>query len=148
MTRVVQNERGFTLIELVVTVSLMSLLSVMAIYQLHALENELDDSTTHVMALVKKTRGKALATTYAYTLRPTSASTITGSYGDNCSDTAPVVDPKLTYELPSTVTLMDTSWSICFSARGLADNQVDIELTDGAVQRTIQVALGGGLKLL
>ena len=55
----------------------------------------------------------------------------------------------MTIDLPANVALSDTSWSVCFNPRGLADSNVTITITyAGGGSQDIEVMLGGAVRIV
>jgi Tfp pilus assembly protein FimT len=140
-------ERGFTLLELLVFVILTGILIGTAGYAFRELSNPVNDASSDLVGLFKKIRAKSLATTRAYTIRPTSPRTVESTFGSTCSSGAQTNDTSLDYSLPSGAVLRDTNWSICYSSRGLSNSSAEIVVQDGYSYNTVQVVLGGGVRI-
>jgi hypothetical protein len=117
-------------------------------YDFSELRQPVADGAAELSGFVKKSRAKALATTYAYTIEPASATRVRATYGRTCDDATQTVDPRLAFELPTRARFTDITWKICFSARGISEESADIEITDDATTATMQIAAGGGTRVL
>ena len=139
---------GFTLIELMVVMAIGGILTGMAAYQLKELDNPAQNSAAQVMTFLKKSRAKALATTYAYRVRPKNSTELETHYAISCSSATFTLDSSLGLKLPSTASLSNTSWSLCFAPRGTLSTSFDIVISDPKRSVTVQVAMGGGMRKL
>lgn len=142
------RDRGFTLFELIASLGLFAIMMSIAISNLKDLDDPLQDGAAQVLSFLKKARARAISSTQAYFVSASSSTQIITEAGLNCSDAAPVADPLLVLDLPSSVSMTDTAWSFCFSSRGLADSNISIPLidTDG-YSKTIEVLLGGAARI-
>jgi len=129
-----------------VVLGMAGILTGMASYQLKELDNPAQNGAAQIMTFLKKSRAKALATTYAYRIRPKSNSTeLEAHYANSCSSTTFTLDGSLALKLPSTSTLASNSWSLCFAPRGTLSTSTDIVISDPKRSVTVQVAMGGGM---
>ena len=141
------SENGFTLTELLVVVSLVSVLSGFAFLNTMQLSSPSLNAASEISSFVKKTRAKALASTSAYTITAASTSSLTTTVGTTCAATQ-TPDSELTLNLEN-ASLTDISWSICFSSRGFPNSNVVIPVSDlyeGA--NSVEVLLGGAIRIL
>lgn len=54
----------------------------------------------------------------------------------------------LIVDLPNGASMSDTSWTACFTPRGLSESNVTFDLNDADGQsRTVEIALGGGVRI-
>jgi prepilin-type N-terminal cleavage/methylation domain-containing protein len=141
-------EQGFSLFELVIVVAIISIFLGTAGLEMMKLENKAQNGANELSGFLKRTRAKALATTNAYTITPLSGSSLKTSYATSCSDTNLTDDVDLTLSLPSGAAMTNTSWSICYSTRGLSNTSVDIPISDTEGTATVRVVLGGGIKII
>ena len=141
------REKGFSLLELVITMSILTILMSMAVFNFHDLEQPATNGASELMGFLKKTRAKALATTLAYTAKPNDNSQVITTYGTTCS-AAQQVDTSLTLTLPNHAHLTDTEWMVCYSTRGLANSSIDIAISGSDGTKVVQVVLGGAIRIL
>lgn len=139
------SEGGYTILELLVAFAITTILATTAFSNLRSLERPLVNGTAEVVSFTKQARAKAMSTTFAYKVQPSSNRTLVTLRGNTCA-TATIADPSLTLNLPQTVTFSDATWSICFNPRGLADTSQTFNLTDSSRTKTIEVFLGGGVR--
>jgi len=142
MTKRYLNNRGFTILELLVVLGLIGILTLVAATNLKPLENPVYSSTHNLAAFFKQARARAVSTTSAYEVRPTSTNRIAAFYGQNCSSIEEI-ESQMVLDIPSRVSLLNTDWSVCFTARGLSSNNIEVEITDGEITRSVEILLGG-----
>ena len=141
-------ERAFTLLEVIVTMSLVGLLCALVPLRLSALYNRGQGSAEAVVSYLRSTRALAMARTETLIISPTSSTELGRLRATSCSDPAPVSE-NFTFKLPHGVRLADTSWSVCFTSRGLSNASQTFAVVDSSgTPRTIEIALGGGLRIL
>jgi len=137
-----RSNQGFTILELLVVIGLVGIMTLIAAVNLRPLENPVYTATHNLAAFMKQARARAVSTTSAYEVRPTSNRQIAAFFGPNC---ASIDDPDntMTLEFSPRVSMPDTDWAVCFTARGLSTNNVNIEVSDGQSFRSVEVLLGG-----
>lgn len=125
---------------------LISILSVSAMSNLKVLERPLDDATQQTLAFLKQVRARGMSSTLAMTIAPDGEGRLSVTRSTDCGETADWDPASLL--LPQEVVFTDTSWSLCFTARGLATSAPVIELADvqGRTKR-IEVFLGGAARV-
>lgn len=142
------QQHGYSLLELLVTLMILSIAFATAVSNLKTMNRPLHNGAQGTMGFFKQARAKAISTTQAYFVAPTSDTHLKASYGSNCSDSSPTTDQTLFYDLPTGAKLSNTSWSVCFSSRGLANTSQDLTLVDSdSKTKTIQVFLGGAVRV-
>ena len=98
---------------------------------------------------MRQARLSAIATTSAYRVRPTSLYELGADMADSCSATTWTADNSMNLDLPGGVEFDSTSWSVCFSSRGISAGNVVIGLhhdTFGDVD--VEVLLGGTTRVV
>jgi len=141
-------ERGYSLVELLVVITMISIIMSIALFDYRSLQDPVEHGAQQLTAFFRKTRAKALASTRAYFISPSTSQLVVTSYGTSCQDASPLVDGTLELELPSGAFMTDTDWSFCYSTRGFSDTSVDIIVSDGAESKTVEVVLGGAARVL
>lgn len=142
------SEIGNSIIELLVVMFLIAVLSKSAISNLAVVKNPLQDGTTQVLGLLKEVRAKSISTTSAYTLSADSSTRLSAEYANTCEATSWTADNKLQLDLPTGVHLTDTSWSVCFTSRGLANDSPTISLENSQGEsKIVEVFLGGAVRI-
>lgn len=146
--RGVRSAAGFSVLELLVVMGLVTVLGGIAVMNLKELDDPLKNGSEQLAAFFKQARAKSVATTSAYTITPTSGRTFETHYGSSCSDLVTTDDPSLSLELPAGAYVTDTSWTLCYSARGIADGNLTVEVRDlDGEYKTIEVFLGGAARV-
>ena len=141
------RELGYTMFELLIVLVLTSILAATAIANLKKTDHPLADSALSVDYLFHLARTKAIASTKVIQIAPSSSTSLAASSSDSCSGTM-IPIPSMAVELREGCTLPDTSWSVCFNQRGLADASVAFQILDSQENhKTIRVALGGVTKI-
>jgi prepilin-type N-terminal cleavage/methylation domain-containing protein len=140
-------ERGFTLSEMIVTLGIIAILSATAVSNLKELDDPLADASFTVTHYLRLVRARGISQTIFVTVQPTSTTAISASSSDSCTSALTLI-PELNVTLPRGASLSDTSWSACFTPRGLSENNVTFQIndTDGR-SRTVEIALGGGVRI-
>jgi Tfp pilus assembly protein FimT len=138
--------KGYTINELLVTMMLVSISSMIALSNLKQLEDPVNSSTAELISFFKLVRAKAISTTSAYTVTAQSNSKIITTVANVCSSNDQVTDNKVVLNLPLGASLTDTAWVVCFNSRGLPDANIQIGISGESGLRTIEVYLGGGVQ--
>lgn len=139
--------RGTTLLELLTVVSLAAILSTVAVSNLSVLNTPAATGTAALVGFLKETRAKAMNTTMAYTVKPSSNRVVVTTYAKTCAAAPQTKDNAMTLTLPRGATLRSTTWSFCYGTRGLVDTSLDIVVGDSEGSKTVQVGLGGGVRI-
>ncbi len=142
------NNRGFGVIDVLATVSFMSLLLVIGGANLRGLKNDSESGSAQLAAFLKTARSKAISTTAAYRVTAFGPSDIVTSFGVDCEVGTPAYpDADLTLTLPDGAVLTDTDWEVCFTPRGLSDDTATLTLFDLDNQyKQVEVYLGGAVR--
>ena len=149
-TRFTMNRaKGMSLVELLVVVALMGvMLGVGGIY-FTTNEVSLQGATELVERFLRHARGKAMATTSAYRVSALDNRQLQALFSTNCSSASWTVDSALSFELPEKVTLTDTTWTVCFSSRGISSNNLLVGLSHPeSGTRQVEVMLGGTTRIV
>ena len=140
------SERGFTLTEVLVAMSLAAILSGMAALNLMELSDPAYSAASEISGYLKRVRAKALATTSAYTISASTTDTLIATFGNTCAG-AQTDEPELTLVLEN-ADLTDVSWELCFTSRGFPNANVLIPVVDSySGNRTVEVLLGGSIRV-
>lgn len=141
---------GFTLLELLMVMLLTSILSYVGVYNLKEMASPIEDASTSTVSFLKIVRARALSTTSAYTVYPVSSTRLAARSSARCDDPIgeTTIDPTLQLNFPAGAQLLETAWTVCFTARGLAATDQTFQLRDIAGQtRTVEVLLGGSVRI-
>lgn len=132
--------------DLLTTIALTGIVSGIAIFNFRGINDPLSDGTKGIAGYLRNARVRAISTTSAYRIYPISATRVVGAYAKRCSDTTFTSDPKMIFDLPTGAELTDTSWSLCYSGRGLPSTNETIYLGNGTTVASVDVYLGGGIR--
>ena len=140
---------GFTMIELIVTLTIMGVLALIAIPAWRSLSSSSSDSATALVSHFKVVRAKALANTMAYKIYPSSTTQINVDSAANCSASTWTNDASLRFTLSDGSALSSTAWSFCYDSRGLSSNSLTFNITATSKPTiTIEAVLGGAVRQL
>ncbi len=102
-----------------------------------------------VDGMMRVSRSRAIATTSAYRVTAADPSHLIAERAQSCFATTWTRDDELELELPRDVVLTDTSWSVCFSSRGLAAGNITIPLHHPETgSLSVEVLLGGSSRVI
>lgn len=144
------DRAGFTLLEMLVVMMLTGILSYIGVYNLKEMASPIEDATTSTVSFLKIVRARALATTSAYTVYPVTSTRLGARTSARCDDPVgeTTIDSLLQLTFPAGAQLLETAWTVCFTARGLAATDQTFQLRDIASQtRTVEVLLGGSVRI-
>lgn len=147
--QVVKSESGFSLTELVATMAMMAIIMALMVPNWRVLDDPLQNSTEQTIGFLKKVKARAVSTTSAYVVEANGPFQITTSFANACSDPSGDFqsDNQLELEMDRGVEMSDTSWNVCFSSRGLADQNIIVPLRDqDGDTRAVEVFLGGAVR--
>ena len=139
-----KHDAGMTLVELIVVLTLAGiLLSIGASYMKPTASRGILAGRL-VEGAFKQARAKAMVTTGAQRVRPTTDSALEVESAASCAAGSWTAEPDLRIELPDGVRFADTEWSVCFNSRGIASDALTIRLSDALFgERDLEVLLGG-----
>lgn len=140
-----RNE-GVSLLELIVVLGLIGILATTATSSIGSLDSPLSNAAFSSSHYLRLARARAISTTSFVRVAPTSTSTIVATTGDSCTATQTVID-NLSMNYDEGVTLGATDWHLCFTPRGLSDEHITFSFSHESGTKTIEVALGGGIRV-
>ncbi|MCC6220930.1 MAG: hypothetical protein IT291_06795 [Deltaproteobacteria bacterium] len=146
--KLIANSRGSGVIEMLVTLGVTSIVLSIYVANLTSLRDPLQDGASSLVGFFKLARARAISTTSAVLIEPGAAGRITASTATNCNAATFDPIPNLFLDMPPGITTPDTTWSVCFSPRGLADDSPMVYLSDGEGRyKQLEVFLGGAVRL-
>jgi prepilin-type N-terminal cleavage/methylation domain-containing protein len=138
------SQSGFTLIEVVTVIAIMGIALGVTALNLMAIDPPLKTGTILFEAYLRDARLKAISNTSAFRVTPTDSGELDMQFAANCSASTWTDSNVPTLFLPDDVVLANTGWVVCFSPRGISDNNLKIVLAHpGYGIQIIEVLLGG-----
>ena len=80
------NDRGSSIIEMMLVAALITILLSSATSNLKVLNNPVLQGSQHLMGFFKQARARAMSTTRAYLVYPSSTSTVIAGYANSCAE--------------------------------------------------------------
>lgn len=139
---------GSTLVELLAVVAIVGISVVAAALYLKPFEAPVESGATQVAALLRLARSRAMATTSAYRVYPSTADQIRADFAPSCGAATWTNDAELGIDLPRDVTTTSTAWAVCFNSRGVSTNNVTVSIAHADYgTEQIEVLLGGAVRV-
>lgn len=143
------GQRGMTLIELLAALAVLAIALVVVAMNLLPVASPVDTSTALLEGVFREARLNAIATMSSYRVTPGSTNRLRAEKGASCSATSWTADASLDTTLPTGVTMSPSSWSVCFSSRGISTNNVVVTLAHATYgSRRVEVLFGGTSRVL
>lgn len=135
---------GMTLVEVLATMALLGIFLGIGYLFLKPFDTPLRDGVLLTESFLRGARSNAMATTSACRVRPVDGTHLLSECAPTCSAAAWTVDDDLKLTLPTNVTFDDTTWTVCFSGRGMSAGNVVIGLSHPERgSKRIEVLVGG-----
>lgn len=152
------DEAGFTLFELLVTLFFIAIIAGGATFQARNLSDPIQNQTAITLGFIKQVRARAISSTSAYLIYPTSSTHLAVARGTACPATMPAnpsslvpssfTADTLNVNLTEKVTFVSTTWGACVTQRGLFTGAASVQLIDpDGKTKTITIFLGGATKV-
>lgn len=145
------SEQGSSVFELLAIAVIMAILFASIAPNLKGINDPLQNGSQELAGLFKQTRAKALQTTRAYLLQPVSGVRVQAGFANTCEEALAdgvTLDPQLVLDLPNDVQLRESGWSVCYSARGTSNVNIELAIdSDEGRSRSLEVFLGGAVRL-
>lgn len=122
------RQTGLTLVELLVAVALLGVVVAMGAVYVDTTERPLEAGGSLLEGLLRQARARSISTTTAHRVAPSGPGSLIVEFGDDCDAATWTQEPRMDVDLPEQVTMSDTTWSVCFSRRGIASDNVTITL--------------------
>lgn len=141
---------GFTVIELVIVLSMIGLMAAIALPRFRELSNELENAARETGGFFRQARAEAMTTTSAYRVISNSSRRLRAEYAPSCNseDDEWTLDRGLPFELRERASFMDLaadSTLICFDTRGVGDANPVLTIQRAGRIAEVEVFLGGGV---
>lgn len=152
-----RKERGFSLIEMLTTLSLTTIISGMVAFNIHETMNTSRTTGDLVAQFVRVARSRALASSTSYIVRPSTSGEIIESFAvQSCNANAqPLPLNTRQYTLPTNFKIEPANWSVCFQSRGLVRGQANANVLFSVKSKAvvgeswdIEIALGGAVSVV
>jgi prepilin-type N-terminal cleavage/methylation domain-containing protein len=141
------QDRGFSLMEILVAIAIFGILTASVVSNISILENPLINVSANLSHYIRLVRARAISQTRSIKITPVSNRLLTAASAQNCDEVSFDAEPDLTLDLGDDVTLASTSWTACFTQRGLADDYVTFSLATAEATKVVEIALGGGIRI-
>lgn len=146
---------GFTLIEGIIVMAVMSILFAVGLVAFRGFSNPLENQHAELISLIRLARIKAMQNTAAYRLSG-NGGLVRVEFANNCSATTWSTDASVGrdigggargLQLSDGVSMTPSAWTICFNSRGSLGSATNLNLTlsRSGQTRGLQVLLGGGV---
>lgn len=147
LLKMASKEQGFSVIELLTVLIIAGILSASVMSNIKVMNRPLTNASFEVAHFLRLARAKAISQTTYIKVAPLSAFKLVTYSGDSCANATTLIN-DLNLILPNNTSLPSTSWSICFSPRGLAPTASMFSIKDeNNTTRTVEIALGGGVRM-
>ncbi|MCP3982237.1 MAG: prepilin-type N-terminal cleavage/methylation domain-containing protein [bacterium] len=138
------RQAGMTFIEMAVVMATLGIIIVASGLYLLPMESKVQSGAQLVESIIKQGRAKAIATTTVHRVRPLTASRLIVETASACSSGSWTAEPGLSVDLPRGVRVGSTAWNVCFNRRGIASENLVIEITHPEFDsRYLEVLRGG-----
>jgi prepilin-type N-terminal cleavage/methylation domain-containing protein len=115
------SHNGVSLLELIVTMAVLAIAFTIAALNLRPLGDDLGNAVSEMSGTLKQAKIKAMATTSAYRVRPTSTTEVVVERARDCAGAGGwVTQTSMAQTLRENVTFTTTTWQVCFSSRGFS----------------------------
>ena len=138
---------GFTVLELLVTMALVGVVSGIAVSNIKLLDNPLTNSKAQVTHYLRLARARAISQTRSIKIAPVANNRLQGYTAQSCDSSTFTALDDLELDMEDNAQFDTTDWSVCFNQRGLASEHTVFGFTTVGGSKTVQVALGGGVKI-
>lgn len=154
--------KGYSLPEVLVTLSLTSIVTAIAVLNFDGLLNKAEIASDELVSLYKVVRSRAISNTQAYLLEAESPTRVKISRRASCSVDDELADPwvedvSLSQDLPNGAVLVlddfdgdgnTELWEVCLSSRGFPDSNLEFSINDNDGEtRVVEIFLGGSVEV-
>ena len=137
---------GIGMVELAITVAMLSVLLCVGFANIQAFYGSVDGSTDKLLHFIKSVREEAMSSSKSLKVVAKSTNTLSVSRANTCGSTDWSSVSELELRLDTGVVFQTDKWEICYNSRGVADVSFDIVLSDEFGRtNTVEVLLGGSV---
>ena len=137
------GQQGTTLVEVAAVLALVGIGIGLTAYFTTPRSTALQLGLERTEAALQQARLQSMAAGNAHRVRAADSSNLVTERANDCDAASWSAEPALGAAMPSGVSVA-TGWSVCFGARGIADDNVTVTLDDGVLPaRSVEVMLGG-----
>jgi Tfp pilus assembly protein FimT len=144
-----KSQDGIGLAEALVVLAIAGIALGAAALYLHPAEAPLQTGAGLVEGSLRQARLQAIATTSAFRVKPANATRLATETASSCTATTWTPVTAMNVALPQNVSTTSTSWSVCFSSRGISTNNIKIPLSHpdyGTL--AVEVLIGGTTRII
>ncbi len=141
------EEKAFSLVELMVVLLIFGIVSASAYSNLNEVDSPLTNASFEVPHFLRLARSRAISQTLFIRVAPSSNFRISTSSSDSCTGIMTSI-PDLFLNMPNDTRINSTTWSVCFTPRGIVSAATNFTISDqDSRAKTVEVALGGGVRI-
>lgn len=133
---------------MMVVLGIITVLSGIAVINLRKFDQSSTNAANQIASLIKSSRAYGMTSTVTVQIKPVNTTRIQVTAAASCSTTTRTNIPELALTLPDGATLNDTTWSLCYTSRGISRDSLDVLVRDYTRTRTVQIVLGGGVRVI
>lgn len=144
---------GFTLVEVLIVISIMGILFMIAAPSFRGLSNDLENASAETAGFLRQARTKAITTTSAYRVIFESTTHLRVEHARRCDDTTWTADAGVQLYLREGAQLDGTGLTagdvlMCYNSRGIADASPMLVVRDQqGFEYKIETFLGGAVRV-
>ena len=144
-----EGQSGVSLVELLGVLGILGIALGITAVNLRPMAAPLQTGAVLLEGFLRQSRLQAMATTTAYRVSPNGTTKFAAEYAESCSATTWTSAPDLNLELPSGVVASPAKFLVCFSSRGISNQNAVVTLSHPSYgSKQIEVLLGGTTRLL
>lgn len=155
MNTTIKSEKGFSLVEMLFGVAIMSIMLGMAAAGLKEFDSASQNGVLQFRSYVKLIRSEAMASTLAYRVTASTTNDLTVVSDVNClatdpaiPDNSPTAQTSLAFSLPRGANFQTSGWDFCIEPTGISDSNQIVSISDEGRSFDLELMLGGVVKLL
>lgn len=143
------NRSGYSLLELLVVLGLISILTGFATAKLTKQNGDLDNAASQTAGFIRQVRARAISTTKAYLVEKADSNHLVAKQSSSCADDLSVftVDSYVSLEVHRSVQITSLD-QLCVTPRGLLDEPSTVSLAykDASHAQSIEIGMAGSMR--